>query len=146
MGGEGSRTGHVLDDDPRPLRDQDEVRQAVHDHRPRALLDRVWEHGECGRQRAVPAREDVDVGALGPRHVRGGVNDSLDFGAVKVYGGLLLEERAGEAEDVPEDGPLWVGQNGGNASAGKMRTMRDFVKTRDGDDGGEIVRTVSKMR
>ena len=76
----------------------------MHDHRPLALLDRVREDGERGREGPVSAREDVDVGALGPGDVRG-MDRRLDLWAVKVDGRLGLEERAGEAEDVPENGP-----------------------------------------
>ncbi len=76
----------------------------MRDNRALTLLDRVREHGERGREGRVAAREDVDVGALGPRDVRR-VDRGLDLGAVEVDGRLLLEERAGEAEDVPEDRP-----------------------------------------
>ena len=97
-------TRHVLQDDPRALGDEDEVREAVHDDRALALLDRVREHRERGRERAVPAREDVDVRALRPRDVRR-VDRGLDLGAVEVDGRLRLEERAREAEHVPQDRP-----------------------------------------
>ena len=76
----------------------------MHDDRALALLDRVREHRERGRERAVPTREDVDVRALRPRDVRR-VDRGLDLGAVEVDGRLRLEERAREAEHVPQDRP-----------------------------------------
>lgn len=123
---EGSKHS-LLDDDPRALRDEDEVCKAVHDHRALALLDHAREHRERGRERLVAraADEHVDVGALAPRHVHGRVDRALHLLAVEVERGLGLRERATrsrilsvfairsggrlderEAEDVPQDWPL----------------------------------------
>ena len=77
-------TSHVLDHDLRALRDEDEVSETVNDHRALALLDRVREHGERGREGLVTAREDADVRALAPVDIGRRMNGRLDLRPVEV--------------------------------------------------------------
>ena len=99
--------GHsLLDHDPRALRDENIVRQAMDDDRALALLDDVREHRERRRAEIVVVHEDVDVRTLAPCGVHPRVDRLLHVRAVKVHGrGLHLHKRAREAEDVPQD---WI--------------------------------------
>ena len=99
-------TSHVLNHDLRALRDEDEVSETVNDNRALALLDRIREHGERGREGLVAAREHADVRALAPIDIDRRMNGLLDLRSVKVDRRLGLHDRAGEAEYVPQNRPL----------------------------------------
>lgn len=101
-----SAPGHVLDGEEGAVGNDDVVERAVRDHGPVQALDDGGEDGE-GRGNAVvgPADEDIGGGAFFPDLLRS-VDGGLDVAAVEVDACAFGEvvERAGEAEDVPEEG------------------------------------------
>lgn len=88
----------LLDDDARTLRDEDEVREAVHDYRTLTLLDHVGQHCERGRSGRVTVREDADVGALLPGDVERRMDRTFYLFAVEVDRTLRLREGATASE------------------------------------------------
>lgn len=75
-----------------PFSDQYEIRQSVHNDRPRVLLDHVRQDSEHRRQTIVSVREHVHVRALSPFDVDGCVDRFLDLLTVEINGRLFLRE------------------------------------------------------
>jgi len=98
-----STPSHVLNRNPGTLGDVIEVSKTMNDDSPAALLNDTRQDTQRRRARVL-AQEYIVRRTLLPGNVRC-VNSRLYIRPIKVEGvSLLIEERAGEAEDIPEDG------------------------------------------
>ena len=75
----------LLEDDARALGYEEEVEEALCDHRAFALLDDIREHRECRRGTSIAVRENIDSGALRPFDVERRVNGRLDVLTIEIH-------------------------------------------------------------
>jgi hypothetical protein len=71
-------------DNNTPFRNQDIVREAVHNHAAPALLDNVGQDTVSRRHAGVTVREHVDIATFGPRDIRWSMDGELDIFTVEV--------------------------------------------------------------
>jgi hypothetical protein len=83
----------LLDNDTRTLSDQEEVGEAMHNHRAPALLDNIWKHRECWRETRITVWENIGISTQHPVNVSGCVNCCLDVLPIEIQRrNLSLEE------------------------------------------------------
>ena len=124
--------GHVLDHEERTVGNQDVIQRAMTDDGFVEALDDLWKDGETARRGFVAAINEDTVGTFGPWH-DWSVDGFLHVGTVEIDGGALWEvvERAGEAEDVPEEG------------AGGRDLVDIEAGVNEGDGGEDVVPKVA---
>ena len=77
----------LLENDAGAIGDQEEVGEAMYNHRALALLDDIREYGECWREARIPLRENRRhvTGAHRPVDVGRCVNCLLDICSIEVH-------------------------------------------------------------